>query len=173
MDTGSTSIAQTELFVGLDDRQAATVASMGRVRTFRRGSLLCSVGDLAESVFVLREGRVDVTAPLLVLGEPTPVRLESLAPGATLGLCALVPPYGFTIDAVAATTVVVTGFRREPLLQLLAAQPAIGLTLIGNVASALARRSVRLQALWLREMQRDVNELGGKEGVAWTPRLSW
>lgn len=172
MATEALSLANTDLLAGLDERQAADVASLGRVRVFRAGSLLCRVGQLADSVFVVREGRVDVTAPLLVMGAPTPVRLESLCPGATLGWCAFVPPHGFTVDAVAATSVVVLAFRREPLLQLIAKRPEIGLTLVANAASAFARRNVRLQALWLREMQRDVNHLGGREARAWTRHSS-
>ena len=153
------SIAHTDLFAGLDDRESATVASLGEVRVWGAGSVLCRLGDLAESVFLLREGRVDVTAPLLVLGEPTPVRLESLGPGATLGWCALVPPHGFAIDAVAATPVVLLAFGRERLLELITRAPRIGLTLVSNLAHALARRNVQLQALWLREMQREVNQV--------------
>ena len=170
--TEALSLANTDLLAGLDDRRTAAVASLGRVRVFRAGAFLCRVGQLADSIFVVREGRVDVTAPLMVMGEPTPVRLESLGPGATLGWCAIVPPHGFVVDAVAATHTIVLAFRREPLLQLFAERPEIGLTLVANAASALGRRNVRLQALWLREMQRDVNHLGGREARAWTRHSS-
>lgn len=170
--TESLAMTHTDLLAGLDERRAAAVASLGRVRVFRAGSPLCRVGQPAETIHVIREGRVDVTAPLLVMGEPTPVRLESLGPGATLGWCALVPPHGFSFDAIAATSVVVLAFHREPLLQLIAERPEIGLRLVANAAGALARRNLRFQALWLREMQRDVNQLGGREARAWTPRSS-
>lgn len=159
MTSDPLSLAHTDLFAGLDDRQSAAVASLGRVRASRAGLTLFRAGDRAESVLVLREGRVDVSAPLFVLGEPTPVRLESLGPGATLGLCGLVPPHRSPVSAVAATPVVLLAFHRESLLQLITAEPRTGLTLVGNVARALARRNVQLQALWLREMQRAVNEV--------------
>lgn len=172
MATGSLVLTHTDLLAGLDDRSAAAVASLGKVRIFRAGAPLCGVGQPAEFVYLVREGRVDVTAPLLVMGEPTPVRLESLAPGATLGWCGLVPPHGFPVDAVAATPVVVLAFHRAALLQLMEARPEIGLKLMANAAAALARRNVRLQALWLREMQRDVNQLGGREADRWNPQSS-
>ncbi len=152
------SITRTDLFAGLDDREAAAVASLGRVRVARAGSVLFRVGEVAESVLLVREGRVDATVPLLVLGEPTQVRLESLGPGDTLGWCALVPPHGFVMTATAATHVVSLAFGREALLRLMAADPRIGLTLVANLASALGRRNVQLQALWVRAMQREVNE---------------
>lgn len=154
--TSTLSLAHTELFAGLDPRGEATVAAMGRVRVFGRGLSLCRLGELAEEVLVIREGRVDVTAPLVIMGAPAPVRLESLGRGATLGACALLGHRGFTVDAEASTPVVALAFRREPLLELIASQPRIGLTLVANVASTLARRNAQLQALWLREMQRDV-----------------
>ncbi len=155
---GPFSIAQTDLFAGLDERESAAVASIGRVRVARAGSSLFRVGDVAESVYVVKEGRVDVTVPLVVSGEPREVRYESLGPGDTLGWPALIPPHGFAENARASTPVVLLAFGREQLLQLMAAQPRISLTLVANLARALGRRLVQTQALWVRQMQREVNE---------------
>ena len=171
MATERLSIAHADLLAGLDERQIARVGALGRARVFRAKSLLCRAGELADSLLIVREGSVDVTAPLVVLGEPAPIRLESLGPGATIGWCAIVPPFSCAVDAVASTDVVALAFRRESLAKLIAEQPEIGVALLRNAAAAFARRNVRLQALWLREMQREVNALGGRQG-AWTPQSS-
>jgi CRP-like cAMP-binding protein len=173
MASVSLSIAHADLVAGIDERQIARVASLGRVRLFRSDAPLSRAGEPADSLLVVREGRVNLTAPLVVMGESASVRLESLGPGATIDWCALVPPHAAAIDAVAATDVIALEFRREALAELIAAEPKIGMALLRNAAGALARRSVRLQALWLREMQRDVDELGERQGGAWTLRSSW
>jgi CRP-like cAMP-binding protein len=167
------SIAHADLVAGLDERQIARVASLGRARVFRAKSSLCRAGERAESLLIVREGCANVTAPLLVLGESAPIRLESLGPGATIGWSALVPPCACAVDAVAVTVVVALAFGREALAQLIAEQPEIGLVLLRNAAGAFARRSVQLQALWLREMQREVDELGGRQGDVCDPHSSW
>ena len=167
------SIAHADLVAGLDERQIARVASLGRARIFRAKSMLCRAGEGADSLLILREGCVDVTAPLVILGETAPVRLESLGPGATVGWCALVPPYTFAVDAAAATDVVTLAFRRDALAELIADQPEVGLVLVRNAATALRRRNVRLQALWLMELQRVVDDVARRHGSAWTPHSSW
>jgi CRP-like cAMP-binding protein len=167
------SIAHADLVAGLDERQIARVASLGRARLFRAKSMLCRAGEWADSLLILREGCADVTAPLIVLGETAPVRLESLGPGATVGWCALVPPYACAVDAAAATDVVALAFRWDALAELIAAQPEVGIVLVRNAAAALQRRSVRLQALWLMEMQRVVDEVARRQGGAWTLHSSW
>jgi CRP-like cAMP-binding protein len=167
------SIAHADLVAGLDERQIARVGSLGRARVFRAKSTLCRAGERADSLLIVREGCAGVTAPLLVLGEPAPIRLESLGPGATIGWSALVPPCSCAVDAVAVTDVVAMAFRREALAQLIAEQPEIGLVLLHNAAAAFARRSARLQALWLREMQREVDDLGRRQGDPWAPHSSW
>jgi hypothetical protein len=106
------------------------------------------------------------------MGQPTPLRIASLGPGEALGWCALVPPHAFVVDAVAATSVITLAFNRERLKRLFEKRPEIGLRVTTNAASALALGSVRFLALWLREMQRDVNQFGGQEAFGWTPQSS-
>jgi CRP-like cAMP-binding protein len=160
------SIAHADLLVGLDERQIARVGALGRTRFFRAKSALCRAGELAEWLLIVREGSVHVTAPLVVLGAPAQIRLESLGPGATIGWCAVAPPFSCAVDAVASTDVIALAFGRESLAKLINEQPEIGVVVLRNAAAAFARRNVRLQALWLREMQREVDALGRRQG-AW------
>jgi CRP-like cAMP-binding protein len=167
------SIAHADLVAGLDERQIARVASLGRARLFRAKFRLYHAGEPADSLLILRDGCADVTAPLVILGEPAPVRLESLGPGATIGWCALIPPHSCAADAVATKDVLALEFRRESLAELIAAQPEVGVVLLRNAAGAFARRNARLQALWLLEMQRIVDGAGRRHAGAWTPNSSW
>ena len=79
----------------------------------------------------------------------------------------------FAVDAAAATDVVTLAFRRDALAELIADQPEVGLVLVRNAATALRRRNVRLQALWLMELQRVVDDVARRHGSTWTPHSSW
>jgi CRP-like cAMP-binding protein len=167
------SIAHADLVAGLDERQVARVGALGRTRLFRAKSFLCRAGERIDSLLIVREGNAEVMAPLVVLGQPTPIKVQSLGPGTTIGWCALIPPHTCPVDAVATSDVIALEFRRESLAELIAEQPPIGIVLLRNAAGAYARRNARLQALWLLEMQRVVDEVARRQGGAWTPHSSW
>lgn len=51
-------LAGTGLFAGLSDEALGSIASQGVERTFKKGQILFSAGDLADALFVLIEGSV-------------------------------------------------------------------------------------------------------------------
>ncbi len=156
--TALESIAQAELFAGLSAAERESVAALARERKIAAGEVLFRLGDRADTFYVIRRGRVALTAPLVVKGEPKEARFQSLEPTRTLAWSALVPPHRATMSARGTTDVELLAFDRDPMLQLFAAQPAVGHVVMTNLARVIANRLHELLALWVREVQRNVSQ---------------
>lgn len=149
-------VSEAELFAGLSEAERASVAALGRERGLAPGEVLFRLGDLADTFYVIERGRVELTFPLVVMGEAKEARLQSLEPRRTLAWSALVPPHRLTMSARGTTDVALLAFDREAVLRLLAAQPSIGHVVMANLARVVASRLHELLALWVREVQRNV-----------------
>jgi len=147
-----------ELFAGLSEEQALRAGALGRERRAAAGEILFRLGDRADAFYVVRQGTVELTFPLQVMGKTKEARFQSLGPGRTLAWSALVPPHKLTMSARAATDVELLAFDRERLLELFAVEPAIGLQIMSNLARVVAARFHELLALWVREIQRNVSQ---------------
>lgn len=152
------SLRQAELFAGLTDGQCRSVAPLARERQAVAGSVLFRFGDEASEFYLIRQGKVELTFPLQVMGETKDVRLQVLEAGRTLAWSALVPPHRLTMSARAATEVALLAFDRQETRALLQEQPAIGYVVMSNLASVVAARLAEHRALWVREVQRNVSQ---------------
>jgi CRP/FNR family transcriptional regulator, cyclic AMP receptor protein len=152
------SLKDAELFAGLDDEQRRSVAALAREKKAAAGEILFRTGEQADAFYVVQRGRVDLTFPLLVMGQAKEPRFQSLEPGRTLAWSALVSPYRLTMSARATTDVELLAFERDRMLELFKAQPAIGHVVMSNLASVIGARFHELLALWVREVQRNVSQ---------------
>ena len=148
----------SELFEGLSEEQRRRAGALGRERRAAAGEVLFRLGEQADLFFVVGRGQVDLTFPLQVMGEKKEARFRSLEPGRTIAWSALVPPHKLTMSARAATDVEMLAFDRREVLELFAAEPAIGLQVMSNLARVVAARFHELLALWGREVQRNVSQ---------------
>lgn len=151
-------LGEAELFAGLPDETCRTIAGLSRRRSATAGQLLFRLGDPADELFVIRRGRVDLTFPLLVMGEEKETRFQSLEAGKTLAWSGLVPPYRLTMSARASTDVELFAFERAHLLRHLAEHPAVGHVVMSNLSRVVAARLHEMVALWVREVQRNVSQ---------------
>jgi hypothetical protein len=78
--------------------------------------------------------------------------------GETLGWSGLIPPHRFTLKATAPVEGELLTFERRALLEHFAANPTIGYMVTRNVAAVIGHRLGVFQAMWLREMQRVVDQ---------------
>lgn len=156
MESALESLRAVELFGGLSEAQRLAVAQMSVERRVPAGEVLFRLGEPAESLYVIRRGRVDLTFPLQVLGESKEVRFQSLEAGRTLAWSALVPPHRLTMTARATTDVELLVLGGARLRALLAEQPALGHAVMSNLAGVVGARFHELLALWVREIQRSV-----------------
>jgi CRP-like cAMP-binding protein len=150
-----------ELLKGLPDDQAADLLALGHAIRLGAGQVLFGLGDPADSIYVIRQGRMALTLPLNIGGRQEDVLVEERGPGQTVGWSGLIPPHRFTLKATAQLETEVTALPRQALLDHVAQRPIVGYALITNVSSIVGQRLQVFQAMWLREIQRVVESRTG------------
>lgn len=150
---------QVDLTAGLSPDDAAAVLALGASRTLTAGEVLFDLGADAESLYLIRRGRIALSLPMQVSGHDRDVVIEEHEPGQTLGWSALVPPHRFTLKATAPLPTDVLVFRRKDLLHYATVNPRVGQMVALNIAAIIGQRLQVFQAMWLRQMQRAVSHV--------------
>lgn len=150
--------SQTELLKGLSPEEEAAVTALGGRLAVSAGQVLFRLGEPADCVYLVTRGRLALTLPLRVGELEEDVLIEERLAGETLGWSALIPPHRFTLKATAVADCEVLAFPRAALVDHFAAHPAVGYVVTRNLASVIGHRLGVFQTLWLREMQRSVEQ---------------
>lgn len=150
---------QPDLVHDLAAEDAAAVLALGRPMSLNAGQVLFTLGADADSLFLIRRGRIALTLPMHIAGRDEDVVIEEHATGETLGWSALVAPHKFTLKATAPLATDVLAIRRTDLLHYCAANPRVGQVVALNIAAIVAQRLQVFQAMWLRQMQRVVSQV--------------
>jgi CRP-like cAMP-binding protein len=146
------------IFRELQDTEAAQLLAVARPRECHKGECLFLLGDHADRLYVVVNGRVELTFPLSFGSAVRDVPVESKTPGSALGWSALVKPHRFTLSARAAETSELAAFLRQDLLRVFESEPRIGCVVMRHIAEVIGRRLLQVQALWARELQRVVTD---------------
>lgn len=144
----------TELLAGLNAGQLDGVLALGSKKLVPAGSELFRLGQFAECLFVVESGRMRLTMPIAIRGSEEHVLVEEITAGQAVGWSAVVPPYRFTLTAVAPVDTQVLALPREALREHFARHPDVGYAVSQNLAVSIGRRLQLFQAMWLRQMQR-------------------
>lgn len=155
----ATGLEGSDLVVGLDGAQRAALNALVVPREVAAGEVVFRLGEEASDVFVVLEGTVELTFPLHLLGESRDVCFHTLRAGRTLAWSALVPPHRLTMGARTTAPVRLAALPRAALLELVQQQPALGARLVTNLLHVVATRLTEAQALWVREVQRNVAQI--------------
>ena len=147
----------SDLLAGIAPADAQSVVALGTLVKLGAGDVLFRLGDVADTVYLIRRGRIALTLPLQVSGSEQDVFIEERLPGQTLGWSALIPPFKFTLNATAPLETEVLALPRAPLLEYFAERPHVAYPVALNLAAVIGQRLQVFQAMWLREMQRLVN----------------
>lgn len=147
---------QPDLLRGLSQEEADQALALGAHVTVHSGAKLFELGDVADRIFIIQRGRLRLTLPIEVRGHEEEIVVEERSAGETVGWSALIPPYRFTLSAVAPLETEVIALSREALSSYFSAHPEVGHTISMNLASVIGQRLQLFQAMWLREMQRTV-----------------
>ena len=150
---------QPDLVLGLSAEDQAAVLALGSPVSLSAGQVLFTLGGEADSLFLIRRGRIALTLPMQIAGREEAVVIEEHGTGETLGWSALVPPHRFTLTATAPLATDVLAIRRNDLLHYCAANPSVGQVVALNIAAIVARRLQVFQAMWLRQTQRVVSQI--------------
>ena len=155
-----------ELLHGLSSAEREQVLALGEKITVPSGGSLFRLGDPADHLFLTERGRIRLTLPMMVRSREQDILIEERSPGETVGWSALVPPYRFTLSATAPLETEVIALPREALLAFCDSSPAVGYRIGMNLAILVGQRLQLVQAMWLREMQRTVEQRAAGVGDA-------
>lgn len=148
---------QPDLLLGLSPADADAVMAIGTSVTLSAGDVLFELGDDADAMYVVRQGRVALTLPIQIAGHEADVFVEERLPGQAIGWSALTPPYRFTFKATSPLATEVTRLPRRALFEFFGTRPEVGYAVGLNLAAVIGQRLQVVQTMWLREMQRMVD----------------
>ena len=154
---------QHELLIGLSSAEVEQVMALGTRITVPSGGALFKLGEPADRIFLVERGRIQLTLPMQVRGREEEILVEEKSPGQTVGWSALIPPHRFTLSARAPLTSEATALPRERLQQFLEGSPRTAYKISSNLALVIGRRLQLLQTMWLREMQRTIEQRSAAE----------
>ncbi len=149
---------QSELLANLSTEEVQRILAFGTKVVLPSGASLFKLGDRAERLFLIARGRVRLTLPMQVRGSEEDVVIEERTTGQTVGWSALIPPHKFTLTASAPLETELIALPREELRKHFAAHPVVGYKFTMNLAEVIGHRLQLFQAMWLREMQRTVEQ---------------
>ena len=122
---------------GLPGDDVAHVAACAQNVAFDPGALLLAEGDPANTLYLLRRGRVAIEVHSPGRGA---IVIETVGPRAVVGWSWLVPPYRWHFDARAMDAVGAIAVDGACLREKAEANPAFGYALMKCVASVLLER---------------------------------
>jgi CRP-like cAMP-binding protein len=122
-----------ELLAALEARlERATVLS------YEPGSVIMREGDAGTTMYVILRGQIDVT----IKGS----LVESASTGATIGEMALVDQSARAATATARTECKLLAVNRRALIEIVKAEPAIGMAMMRSMAARLRNMNILLNA---------------------------
>lgn len=149
-------LRKMKLFEELDKEQLESLAAIARDQSLQPGEYLFLLGDNADHLHVIREGKLEVCFPLTLSGQVRDVPVETRSAGDLCGWSALVKPYRYTLSGRALEPCRLLAFPRQALLDLFEWKPRIAYLFTKSVAEVIGRRLFQMRALWAREFQRAV-----------------
>jgi glutaminase len=126
----SATLAAQEICRGLDDAGLAALQPLVERRRFAPGELVLRVGEAADAMYFLLEGRVSV---LMSRDTGEPQRLTTLSPGMAFGELALVTRSRRSADVRADTAVDCYALSADRFAELGRTHPAVKTTLLENM----------------------------------------
>jgi len=130
-------IKEVELFRGIASYVANEIAGLASEEIVPAGHVLFQEGDFADDLFILQEGRIDLTIP----GKDR-ISLPLDQPGYVFGWSALVEPNRYTATAECAKESKVIKIDGNRLMRIFENHPSEGLKVMKRLAGVIATRLV-------------------------------
>jgi CRP/FNR family cyclic AMP-dependent transcriptional regulator len=129
-------LRRTSLLASVPDADLAVLAEASRLRTLRRGQVVCSTGDPGDTLIVVISGRLKIVTRSADGGELT---LTILGPGATLGDVSIADggPRSADVETLADSQLLF--IPRERVQDVCARIPAAALAVAASVAATVRR----------------------------------
>jgi CRP/FNR family cyclic AMP-dependent transcriptional regulator len=166
-------LRQTNLLGAVPDADLAALAGASRMRTFRRGQIVCSTGDPGDTLMLVISGRVKVAVRSADGGVLT---LAFVGPGGTLGEVSVADggPRSADVETLEDSRLLL--LPRERLQDICARVPPAANALASSVAATLRRLTEATSDLVFLDLPRRVakvllSQSRDGDGVIW-PHLT-
>ncbi|MBI4332901.1 MAG: cyclic nucleotide-binding domain-containing protein [Chloroflexi bacterium] len=152
-------LRRSEIFLGLRndvlEHLATRVAC--RTRSFQPGELVIKVGDQADELFIVGEGKVDLTLvrPSRVPEADVKVVLATISIGGTFGWSTLTGNYAYGLDAVCASPVKVLAISGQELLEFMDRDTATGYEIMKSLSRIVVLRLRDSNRAFFKVLARD------------------
>jgi len=131
-------LKKTTLFAGLSGAQLMALESGGETRLLARDAVVFEEGTPGDEVFVLLDGRVQITVEMSRKTEQAPV--HTVLPGSVFGEFALATTADRSATAIALKDCSFFVFSRGTFQQLAAEDPSLGYRVMQNLGEILVGR---------------------------------
>ncbi len=146
MQTLDEIVTESPVFAGLDPEQLQLIVGCAQNAAFFKGERLFREGEAADTFYLVRRGRVALTAHVPGRGDVT---IETVEPGEVLGWSWLFPPYTWHFDARAVEDAGVVAFDGACLRGKCDADHALGFELLQRFAQVMIDRLQQTRTLLL------------------------
>jgi CRP-like cAMP-binding protein len=130
-----------ELFANLSEEELSQVAEITVPETYEAGDLICIEWEVADRLFILRQGRVQLHIQLRSALEPSgELTIEEVEPGRIFGWSSMVKQRRFTASARAIEPSEVLSIAADRLDALFDQNPHLGFVVTKQLAEVIASR---------------------------------
>lgn len=138
---------------GMSEKAVETLCSRAEMLSCEAGHRLFEQGQEARDLMILREGVVELSFSVVIMGATRELTVEAKKPGDVVAWSALVRPYRFTLSAHCASACTVARLSRTSLEALFKEDGEIGYLFMRNLSGVIGRRLQNLQAKWLGDLE--------------------
>jgi CRP-like cAMP-binding protein len=133
-------LSQCGLFEGLSEQHVNIIADIGEETTCQQGAVLFWDGDLAENLYILLEGEINVFVQLSSRPERVTVSIIN-QPYQPIGWSGILAPHVYSASALCETDCRLVALDGEKLMQVLEDDPALGFVVMRRIAEVLSSRA--------------------------------
>ena len=145
-----------DLLAGLTSEGISEILALASPTRAQEGTVLFRLGDEANTLFLVQAGRVRLTFPMRIGSHQEDILAEERLPGQMVGWSGLIPPHRFTLQAMATMDTELLALPGPALRTLLLDKPEIGYPVVTNLAQIVGQRLTIFRTMWIRELQRAV-----------------
>ncbi len=130
-------ISEHAFFKDLSAENQALVAACGKNAAFKEGTVLANPGDMADTFYLIREGKVNL---YIDLSPGQSFIFQTLGKDDILGISWLIPPYRWTVTARVVTPVHAFAFDGACLRKKCEEDPILGFKIMKHLVQVLVNR---------------------------------
>jgi len=149
-------LRQTDLLSSAPGEELENVVASSRLRTFRRGQVVCTAGDPGDTLIVVVSGQVKIAVRSADGAELT---LTVVGPGATIGEVSVADVGPRSADVETVTDSQLLFVPRATVLAVCARIPAVAQALTSAIAAALRRLTETTSDLVFLDLPRRVAKM--------------